>query len=85
VASREPDSGLRLTPAFVLLWDAAWTGPDGEPVFSNTGIASNRSTEPDPVRPEEVLEIHAINAQRCSEDRRNYGALVTLIKKLRER
>ena len=86
VASREPDSGLRLTWAYVLLNDAAWSDPNGEPVFSDTGIppGGSAATDPSPYGPGEVLDIHALNAQRCSEDRRNYGALVDLIRKLQK-
>ena len=86
VASREPDSGLRLTWAYVLLHDRAWVGKDGEPVFSGAGIPPGGAaeTDPSPYGPGEILDNQGINAQRCSEDRRNYGALVDLIRKLQK-
>ena len=86
VASQQPDSGLRLTWAYVLLHDRAWVGKDGEPVFSGAGIPPGGAaeTDPSPYGPGEILDNQGINAQRCSEDRRNYGALVDLIRKLQK-
>jgi len=83
VASREPDSGLRLTPAFVLLWDAAWTGPDGEPLWPHPAGAAEGTSAADPVEPQTVLDTHAENASRCSANSRQLAKLINLIERLR--
>lgn len=77
--------GLRLTWSFVMQHDAAWLGESGQPVFNFSGVPPSGSTTASaaPYGLDELLDNHAINAQRCSEDRMNYGALVRLIKKLR--
>lgn len=82
-----PDGGIRLTPAFVLQWDAAWTGRSSEPLWpvSDTGEAAGGPAAADPVGPEEVLTNHAENAFRCDAARRQLGELTALIKRLRSR
>lgn len=76
-------SGIRFTWDFVRLYDGAWTDQAGEPVFPPAA----GFTEPagasaaSPYGPGEVLEVHAENAQRCSADRRELGALMDKIKK----
>ena len=77
---------LRFSWEFVRLFDTAWTGKDSEPVFGNTGIPPSGAsiTDSSPYGAEEVIDAHGINAQRCSEDRRNYAALVKLIRKLQK-
>ena len=83
VASPQPDSGLRLTPAFVLLWDAAWTGPDGEPLWPHPAGAAEGTSAADPVEPQTVLDTHAENASRCSANSRQLAKLINLIERLR--
>ena len=75
---------LRLTWAFSLQWDAAWTGPDGKPVFPDPGESAERPLAAgSPVTLEGVLENHAENASRCSENSRQLGALISLLRRLR--
>lgn len=77
---------VRLTPLGVGLWDAAWTGAKGEPVFGDTGdIAARaaRSAAPLPTVGDAV-ENHGENAQRCSENSRQLVALIELVRKLRD-
>ena len=83
VASPQPDSGLRLTPSFVLLWDAAWTGPDGEPIWPHPAGAAEGTSAADPVEPQTVLDTHAENASRCSANSRQLAKLINLIERLR--
>ena len=83
VASPQPDSGLRLTPSFVLLWDAAWTGPDGEPLWPHPAGAAEGTSAADPVEPQTVLDTHAENASRCSANSRQLAKLINLIERLR--
>lgn len=80
-----PDGGIRLTPAFVLQWDAAWTGREGRPLWpvSDPGEAAGGPAAADPVGPAQVLENHAENAFRCDAARRQLGELTALIKRLR--
>ena len=87
VAAGPSGGGLRLTYGFLRLYDGAWTGKDGQPIFISPGEPANwpeRADSAQPVGLEGLLENFQINASRCSEDRRNYGALVDLIKKLRQ-
>jgi len=84
VASPDGGIGLRLTWSFVLQHDAAWSGDSGQPIFPDTGLPPGGAAAADPAPYEigDLLDHDAINAQRCSEDGRNYGALVKLIRKL---
>ena len=76
--------GLRLTYAFVGLWDSAWTGAGGEPLWPNPGESAERPLAAgSPVTLEGVLENHATNASRCSENSRQLAALIALIRRLR--
>lgn len=75
------DGGLRLTPAFVLLYDAAWTGPDGKPVFGDPGGSAGEAATADPA---ELLRVHEENAARCSETSRRFTALIDLLERLRK-
>ena len=83
----KPSGQLQLTYGFLRFYDGAWTGAKGESVLVDTGEPASWP-EPagaaQPVGLEGLLENFQINASRCSEDRRNYGALVDLIKKLRQ-
>ena len=78
-----PDSGvrLRLSYEFVRLYDHAWTGADGQPVFRHPATAAGAGASAAP-GPGEVLDIHQVNAQRCSEDRRALNALRAQIQRL---
>lgn len=90
VASPDAAPSLRLTYSFVRQWDAAWIGQNGQPVWPqpDTGSAPDGTVRPDPATASpyglgEALDTHGENAARCSTDRRNYAALVALIKRLR--
>ena len=81
-----PDAGIRLTFAYVLLHDRAWTGPDGQPVFGGAGepaAPSPASGAASPYGLDQLLENHAENASRCSENSRQLSALIALIRRLR--
>lgn len=77
-------SGIRFTAAGLGLWDSAWTGYEGEPVFGNPGdIASGAEFSGTPLPPlEAALENHAENARRWSEDRRQLKSLIELVRRL---
>lgn len=89
VAGSSPDGGVshaapvvRVTAEFVRLWDGSWSGPDGKPVFPDTGGTAEKAAPPGPTIGA-VLDNHAENASRCSETSRQLGALIDLIGKLR--
>lgn len=79
-----PSDGIRFTPAGLGLWDAAWTGSEGEPVFGDPGaIAAGAVTAAAPLPTlEDAVDTHAENAQRCSENRRQLVSLIELIQRL---
>lgn len=77
-------SGIRFTAAGLGLWDSAWTGPEGQPFFGDPGdIASGAiaATAPFPTL-EGAFDNHAENAQRCSENARQLGSLIALLRRL---
>jgi hypothetical protein len=78
--------GIRVTWGFVQLYDSAWTGTGGEPVFpiaagysptAGPGAAS-------PYGPADIVEVHGENAQRCSADREELRALMARIRMAEE-
>ena len=76
--------GLRLTYSFVVQWDSAWSGAGGEPLWPNPGESAERPLAAgSPVTLEGVLDNHAENASRCSENSRQLSALIALIRQLR--
>ncbi len=72
-----------LTPAFVRLYDNAWTGSEGQPVFPDPAGTPETTPAARSVSPGEVLDVHAENASRCSENARQLGKLISLIERLR--
>ena len=83
-----PDRGLRLTYSFLRLYDGAWTGQDGKPVFGDPRGASEAA--PAPSAPSarslgDALDTHAENAHRASENSRQQNKLIDLIRKLQGR
>ncbi len=82
-APEQPAAGdgmqLRLTYAFVRLWDAAWTGTDGKPVFGDPGGSAGEAVTPDT-----ALDNHAENAARCSATSGRLNRLIDLIRKLQK-
>ena len=79
-AGHAPDR-VSVTAQFVRLYDAAWSGRDGKPVFSYSGEPSDPAGGTATV--EEVLTNHGENAARCSDNSRRYSALIALINQLR--
>ena len=83
-----PDRGLRLTYSFLRLYDGAWTGQDGKPVFGDPRGASEAApaaSAPSARGLGEVLDTHAENASRASENTRQHNKLIDLIRKLQGR
>jgi hypothetical protein len=80
-----PDGGMRLrfTAEFVGLWDRAWTGEDGQPVFSGAREPAEAAAAALTVG--RLLEAHAENASRCSANARQLTELIALIRKLQAR
>lgn len=78
--------GPRLTWDFVLLYDAAWTGADGQPVFGAAagGAEAARAGAASPYTPDDALDVHGANARRCSEDRRTLAELIGKIERAAE-
>src|SRR3990167_747430 len=76
------DPGIRLTWGGLRLYDAAWTGSDGKPVYP-TPAGSDGTAGPgaaSPYRLDDLVDVHGINAERCSADRRDYRALINRIR-----
>lgn len=75
-------AGVRFSWQFVLLYDAAWTGADGKPVFPASAGAQGPADAgaASPYGPGDLLDIHGENARGCSADRREYKALMNKIK-----
>jgi len=79
--------GVLLTGDFVRLFDAAWTGSQGEPLFGVLGGGAAPGGPPDPaeaVGPDEVLDAHGANARTCSDNLRRLDALTVKIRALRD-
>lgn len=78
-------AGVLLTPDFVREYDGAWTGLDGQPVQRNadgdTGTAGAGTAWRSP---EDVIDVAAENAKRCSADRRDLAALKARIESKRQ-
>ena len=61
-------------------YDGAWTGISGESVFHITAWGEGAAgSSPTSYALEDLRDIHGINAQRCSEDRRGFQALINKI------
>ena len=78
-----PPDGLRFTWAFVGLYDAAWTGQAGQPLYPDPGLPADKAIQAAPVGPSDLLDTHAENASRCSAAYRQLNALIDLILKFR--
>jgi len=77
---------LRLSYEFLREYDTAWTGQDGQPVFSDPPRPPETElAAASPVTLPDALETHAENARRCSEHRRQLDKLTALIKSLQEK
>ena len=78
--------GVLFSARFVRLWDAAWTGADGQPVFGDSAGAAAAPSSADSARPgvdaKAVLSNQTGNAQSCSDDRRRLNRLIDLIEQL---
>jgi len=79
----KPSGPLMLTWAFSLQWDAAWADQAGKPVFPDTRDPASRPPAASAaVSLDAALDNHAENASRCSQNARQLGALIGLIRKL---
>ena len=82
-AADQPD--VRLTGLFVRTYDAAWTGPDGKPLYPDTGepapTAGQTSTAGYTV--DDLLDTHGKNAERYNACVRDYTALINTVLKLK--
>lgn len=78
------DPPIRFTPIGLGLWDSAWTGGQGQPIFGDPGdIASGAAKTAAPLPSlDAALDNHAENAQRCSENARQLSSLIGLVRKL---
>jgi hypothetical protein len=88
VAGTDGHPRLRLSYGFVREYDGVWTDRAGEPVFRDPGGPAGGPPAPGELAGlglEEVLDVHAENAARCSENSRRLGALVSLLRELRSR
>ena len=86
VASPTPPGGLRLTYGFLRLYDGAWTGEQGQPVFGDPGgppEGAPPAGAPSARGLGDALEAHAENARRCSENSRQLKRLAETVKALR--
>jgi len=73
---------LRLSADFLRLYDTAWTDQAGKPIFADTGIPADPSTPA--VTLDALLDAHAENASRCSQNSRQLNALIDLLTALRK-
>ncbi len=69
------DGGARFTAEFLRLYDAAWAGLDGKPVFE-AAPRREGAAEASGVGPSELLGVHGENAKRCSDDRIEFHGLL---------
>lgn len=77
---------LRLTYGFLRLWDGAWTGDAGQPVFGDPGgppESAPAAGAPSTRGLDEALDNHGENARRASENYRQLKRLTETLKKLR--
>lgn len=74
--------GVRFTWSFVRLYDGAWTGKAGEPLYpaaaGGEGVPGPAAASP--YGPADVLDVHGDNAGGASECRREYRSLVEKIR-----
>lgn len=70
------------THRFVGLWDAGWTGRDGEPLFPYRPGSEAAQHAPSAVTPAIILNVHTDNAEACSADRRRLDALIDRLDQL---
>lgn len=70
---------VHFTWSWVLDYDAAWTGAAGKPLFGDRPDAAGAAARADaasPYGPDEVFDVHAINAGKCSKVRRQLNKLL---------
>ena len=79
----DPTAGLalrlRLTHEFLRLYDGAWVGVAGESIFPPVAGGAGPAG-PSAIGLEDLIDVHGANAQRCSEDRREFRALIDKIR-----
>ncbi len=77
---------LRLTHGFLRLFDGAWTGDAGQPLFGDPGRPPEGAPAADTPSArglDEALDVHGENARRASENYRQLNRLTETLKKLR--
>lgn len=80
------NSRLRLTYGFLRLYDGAWTGDAGQPIFGDPGRppeGAPAAGAPSARGLDDALDAHAENARRASENYRQLKRLTETLKKLR--
>ena len=85
VPAPAPGVRLRLTWAFVRLWDSVYTDSAGQPIFSDSARAESGSAGPGAASPysaDDLLDRHGENAKRWDACRRQLRALNATIDRL---
>lgn len=87
--ARTADPRLRLSWELVSLWDSAWTGEDGQPLFAGDlqrgGVAAGGDAgATSPYDPDDLVDNHGANAKACSTVARRLNALTKKIRMLRD-
>ena len=79
------DADVRLTGLFVRTYDAVWTGPDGKPLYPDTGepAATAGQTGTAGYTVDDLLDTHGKNAERYNACVRDYTALINTVLKLK--
>jgi len=82
-ATDQPD--VRLTGLFVRTYDAAWTGPDGKPLYPDTGEPAQTAGQTGTAgyTVDDLLDTHGKNAERFNACIRDYTALINTVLKLK--
>jgi len=82
---RPADADVRLTGLFVRTYDAAWTGPDGKPLYPDTGEPAQTAgqTGATGYTVDDLLDTHGKNAKRFNDCVRDYTALINTVLKLK--
>lgn len=84
IAVGDGSDGLRLllTTDFLRFYDTVWTDQDGKPIFGDTGVVTGAPVAT--VTIDALLDTHAENASRCSQNSRQLNSLIDLLTILRK-
>ena len=85
----QPEPDIHLTWLFVHEHDSAWTGVDGQPLFTDISGPPPAAAGPDssaasPYGLDDLISNHGENARRFSACVRDYGTLINTIDKLQK-